>query len=65
MEYKRPAPAMAGYILDTPNYPEKQYTSDNTLYDAAQGIIKSKEDAEKAKEPKRVKKNNLNYEVQS
>lgn len=56
---------MAGYILDTPNYPEKQYTSDNTLYDAAQGIIKSKEDAEKAKEPKRVKKNNLNYEVQS
>lgn len=52
-------------FLDTPNYPEKQYTSDNTLYDAAQGIIKSKEDAEKAKEPKRVKKNNLNYEVQS
>lgn len=43
-------------FLDTPNYPEKQYTSDNTLYDAAQGIIKSKEDAEKAKEPKRVKK---------
>ncbi|AQX09253.1 OstA-like protein [Elizabethkingia ursingii] len=43
-------------FLDTPNYPEKQYTSDNTLYDAAQGIIKGKEDAQKAKEPKRVKK---------
>ena len=43
-------------FLDTPNYPEKEYISDNALYDAAQSIIKSKEDAQKAKEPQRVKK---------
>lgn len=43
-------------FLETPNYPETKYTSENPWYDAAQGIRKQKEDEKKAKEPQRVKK---------
>ncbi|QCX53584.1 OstA-like protein [Elizabethkingia sp. JS20170427COW] len=43
-------------FLNTPNYPETQYTSENPLYDAAQAIIQKQEEEKKAKEPKRIKK---------
>lgn len=43
-------------FLDTPNYPEKQYTSDNALYDAAQKAVEEEKAKQEAKKPKRVKK---------
>jgi hypothetical protein len=30
---------MAGYLVDSPNYEEIKYTSDNELYDKAQEAI--------------------------
>lgn len=43
-------------FLDTPNYAEKTYRSDNPLYDAAQKAIDEAKAKEEAKKPKRVRK---------
>ena len=43
-------------FLDSPNYPEIQYESDDTLYDNAQEIIRQNKEKEEAKKPKRVRK---------
>lgn len=43
-------------FLDSPNYPEPQYESDDTLYDNAQEIIRQNKEKEEAKKPKRVRK---------
>ena len=43
-------------FVDTPNYEEIKYTSDNQLYDAAQKVIDDEKAKEEAKKPKRVRK---------
>ncbi|WP_297984092.1 OstA-like protein [uncultured Chryseobacterium sp.] len=43
-------------LVDSPNYPDKQYASDNALYDAAQKAVDDAKAKEEAKKPKRVKK---------
>ena len=43
-------------FLDTPNYEEIKYTSDNQLYDTAQKVINDEKAKEEAKKPKRVRK---------
>jgi len=43
-------------FLDSPNYPETEYISENKYYDAKQEILRQEEEARKAKEPKREKK---------
>jgi len=43
-------------FLDTPNYPEKQYISDDSLYLANQSILKQKVENAKPKEPIRKRK---------
>ncbi len=43
-------------FLDTPNYEEKVYKSDDSLYNKAQEAIEAKRAKVEAKEPKRVKK---------
>lgn len=43
-------------FLDTPNYEEIKYESNNPLYDAAQSEIEKAKAAEEAKNPKRVRK---------
>jgi len=43
-------------FVDTPNYEEIIYTSDNQLYDAAQKAIDDEKAKEEAKKPKRVRK---------
>ena len=43
-------------FLDTPNYPEKVYESDNSLFDKAQAERKKLEEKNKPKTPLRVKK---------
>ncbi len=42
--------------LDTPNYPEKKYESDDSLYNQAQKAIQDAKAKEDAKKPKRVRK---------
>ena len=43
-------------FLDSPNYEEVKYVSDNPLYDAAQAEKEKAQAAEEAKKPKRVRK---------
>jgi len=43
-------------FLDTPNYPEKKYTSDDSYYIAAQKILQQKSENIKPKEPVRKRK---------
>lgn len=43
-------------FVDTPNYEEIIYTSDNKLYDTAQKVIDDEKAKEEAKKPKRVRK---------
>lgn len=43
-------------FLDSPNYPEKQYISDDSLYNAAQKAIDDAKAKEDAKKPKRAKR---------
>lgn len=43
-------------LVDTPNYEEIKYTSDNELYDKAQQAIEAERAKEEAKKPKRVRK---------
>lgn len=43
-------------FLDTPNYEEKKYESDDTLYNKAQEAIEAEKAKREAKEPKRVRK---------
>lgn len=43
-------------FLDSPNYPEKQYVSDDSLYNAAQKAIEDARAKEEAKKPKRVRR---------
>ena len=43
-------------FVDTPNYEEIKYTSDNQLYDTAQKVINDEKAKEEAKKPKRVRK---------
>lgn len=43
-------------LVDTPNYEEIKYTSDNELYDKAQEAIEAERAKEEAKKPKRVRK---------
>ncbi|WP_449401044.1 OstA-like protein [Chryseobacterium wanjuense] len=43
-------------LVDTPNYPEIKYESDNTLYDKAQEAVEKEKAKEEAKKPKRVRR---------
>ncbi len=43
-------------FVDTPNYEEIKYTSENELYDNAQKVIDDEKAKEEAKKPKRVRK---------
>lgn len=43
-------------FLDSPNYPETQYESDNSLFDRAESERKKQEEKNKPKTPTRVKK---------
>lgn len=43
-------------FVDTPNYEEIKYTSDNQLYDTAQKVIDDAKAKEEAKKPKRARK---------
>ena len=43
-------------FVDSPNYPEIKYESNNELYDAAQKAIDAEKAKEEAKKPKRVRK---------
>lgn len=43
-------------LVDSPNYEEIKYTSDNELYDKAQEAIEKEQAKEEAKKPKRVRK---------
>ncbi|SIQ63873.1 OstA-like protein [Chryseobacterium sp. RU37D] len=43
-------------LVDTPNYPEIKYESDNTLYNKAQEVIEKEKAKEDAKKPKRVRR---------
>ena len=43
-------------LVDTPNYEETKYSSDNELYDQAQEVIEKQRAKEEAKKPKRVRK---------
>lgn len=43
-------------LVDTPNYEETKYTSENPLFDAAKKSIEDAKAAEEAKNPKRVRK---------
>ncbi|MGU3376233.1 OstA-like protein [Chryseobacterium sp. M5A1_1a] len=43
-------------LVDSPNYEEIQYTSDNELFDKAQKAIDDEKAKEEAKKPKRVRK---------
>lgn len=43
-------------LVDTPNYEEIKYSSDNELYDQAQDVIEKERAKEEAKKPKRVRK---------
>ncbi|NAW50528.1 LPS export ABC transporter periplasmic protein LptC [Elizabethkingia argentiflava] len=43
-------------FLNTPNYPQKEYTSDNTLYEVAESLKKMKKDENQEKEPQRRRK---------
>lgn len=43
-------------FVESPNYPETIYESDNTLYDKAQEAVQKEKDKQEAKKPKRVKK---------
>lgn len=43
-------------FLDTPNNPENQYISDDSLYDKAQDLVRKEREKEQAKKPKRIKK---------
>ncbi len=43
-------------LVDTPNYEEVKYTSDNELYNKAQEAIEAERAKEEAKKPKRVRK---------
>lgn len=43
-------------FVDSPNYPEVEYESDNQLYDAAKKVIDDAKAKEEAKKPKRVRK---------
>jgi len=47
---------MSDIFLDTPNYPEIVYESDNALFDRAEGERKKLEEKNKPKTPVRVKK---------
>lgn len=43
-------------LVDSPNYEDTQYSSDNELYDQAQEAIEKERAKEEAKKPKRVRK---------
>jgi hypothetical protein len=43
-------------LVDTPNYPEIKYESDNTLYDKAQEAVEKEKAKEEVKKPKRVRR---------
>lgn len=43
-------------LVDTPNYPEVKYESDNGLYNQAQEIIEKEKAKEEAKKPKRTRR---------
>ncbi|WP_106914824.1 OstA-like protein [Chryseobacterium aurantiacum] len=43
-------------LVDSPNYEEIKYSSDNELYDQAQDVIEKERAKEEAKKPKRVRK---------
>lgn len=43
-------------LVDSPNYEEIKYSSDNELYDQAQEVIEKERAKEEAKKPKRVRK---------
>ncbi|MBQ0152975.1 MAG: organic solvent tolerance protein OstA [Chryseobacterium sp.] len=43
-------------LVDTPDYPEIKYETDNELFDSAQDVINKAREKEEAKKPKRVKK---------
>ena len=43
-------------FVDSPNYPEKVYKSDDTLYDAAQKALEEERAKSQPKTPKRVRK---------
>lgn len=43
-------------LVDSPNYDEIKYSSDNELYDKAQEVIEKERAKEEAKKPKRVRK---------
>ncbi|ALR31137.1 organic solvent tolerance protein OstA [Chryseobacterium sp. IHB B 17019] len=43
-------------LVDTPNYPEIKYESDDTLYNQAQEVIEKEKAKEEAKKPKRVRR---------
>src|SRR5690606_29973628 len=43
-------------FVDSPNYPEIKYESNNELYDAAQKAVDAQKAKEEAKKPKRVRK---------
>lgn len=43
-------------FADSPNYPEKVYTSDDTLYDAAQKALEEERAKQQSQTPKRVRK---------
>ncbi|MDY3339118.1 OstA-like protein [Riemerella anatipestifer] len=44
-------------FLDTPNYPETEYVSDDGLYQKAQELKQKQEEAKRKNEPKRKKRN--------
>lgn len=43
-------------LVDTPNYPEIKYESDDSLYNQAQEVIEKEKAKEEAKKPKRVRR---------
>jgi lipopolysaccharide export system protein LptA len=43
-------------LVDTPNYPEIKYESDDSLYNQAQEVIEKEKAKEQAKKPKRVRR---------
>jgi lipopolysaccharide export system protein LptA len=43
-------------LVDTPNYPEIKYESDDSLYNQAQEVVEKEKAKEEAKKPKRVRR---------